>query len=326
MQVRKNAKRLITWLEPYLEDCLARGLSDRTVEGKRYALMLFIQWCAGERITRVTQITEETLEGYRRYLYRYRQRLNGKPLTIATQRKRLTDVKVYLERLRRFRVIPANPAADIDLPRVPRRLPRAILAVPEIEAMMAQTALHGLPGLRDRAVLETYYATGIRRMELARLDIDDVDLNKGLLTINRGKGGKDRRVPIARRACDWIRCYLKDVRPKLAKLESGQTLFLANNGKRLQEQQLTRIASKYVKRAGIKKRGACNLFRHATATLMHEAGADLRHVQEMLGHADISTTQIYTHVTIRKLREVYAQTHPAALSQSYAKEAGGPHG
>ncbi|MET1255322.1 tyrosine-type recombinase/integrase [Aliikangiella maris] len=129
--------------------------------------------------------------------------------------------------------------------------------------------------------------------------------------MNHGKGGHERRVPIAERACQWITVYLEQVRPKLANIESGVTLFLANDGLKYRPQQLTRLASKYVRRAGIKKPGACNLFRHSTATLMHENGADIRYVQEMLGHADISTTQVYTHVTINKLREVYKLCHPA---------------
>lgn len=119
-------------------------------------------------------------------------------------------------------------------------------------------------------------------------------------------------MPIAERACLWIDFYLKEVRPKLATAQSSATLFIDDNGLAFREQQLTRMVSKYVKRAGIKIKGACNLFRHGTGTLMHENGADIRHVQEMLGHADISTTQIYTHVVINKLSEVYLSTHPVA--------------
>lgn len=304
----------------YCEDCLARGQSDRTVEGKRSALSAFAAWCGAEGLRRASQLTEEALEGYRRYLHAYRQPYTRQPLDIATQRNRLTAVKVFLRWLKRWKVIAADPGEGFELPRVPRRLPRCVLTVPEVEAMMAQTALYGLKGLRDRAVLETYYATGIRRMELARLDVEDVDLHQGIVIVNRGKGGKDRRVPIALRACDWIRRYLKDARPVLAKVGSGRALFLANDGERFGEQRLTRIASHYVKRAGIKKRGACNLFRHTTATLMHENGADILHVKEMLGHADVSTTQVYIRVAIGKLREVYAQTHPAAFRHQRPQE------
>src|SRR5690606_22183258 len=138
----------------------------------------------------------------------------------------------------------------IDLPRVPRRLPKAVLTEAEIEAMMRQAILHGRKGVRDRAVLEVYYATGLRRMELANLNLGDFDALDEMLTIRRGKGQKDRRVPIAVRACEWLQLYLKDIRPDLSRLESGKALFLADDGLRFREQQLTRLASKYVKRAG----------------------------------------------------------------------------
>jgi integrase/recombinase XerD len=302
----------IALIPGYLEDCLARGQSDRTVEGKRSSLLAFARWCSARNLHCPYQVTEEHLEEYQGYLHAYRQPLNSKPLDSATQRKRLTDVKLLFRRLKRQRKLLVDPGLDFELPRVPRRLPQGILTVEEIERILDQALLHGLGGIRDRAVLETYYATGIRRMELARLDIEHVDLQAGLVTIIQGKNRKDRRVPIAARACEWIARYKRDVRPIYAQVGSGQTLFLDDCGRRFREQQLTRIVSKYVKRAGVMKRGACNLFRHSTATLMHENGADILDIQEMLGHTDISTTQIYTHVTIRKLREVYAQTHPAA--------------
>ena len=167
-------------------------------------------------------------------------------------------------------------------------------------------------GIRDRAVLETYFATGIRRMELAGINTIDVDMISGLVTVLRGKGAKDRRVPIANRACAWIERYLEKSRPILAGEFSDDALFLDDKGLRFRGHQLSYKVSTYVKAAGIRHQGACKLFRHSTATLMHEKGADLRYIQEMLGHTDISTTQIYTHVTINRLREVYARTHPAA--------------
>lgn len=302
---------LIQCLDFYLEDCLARGESQRTVDGKASNVGLFLRWCLSQNIRLPEAVNLQTFESYRRYLHQYRQPFNGRPLDIATIRNRLTAVKVLFKRLFYHEIIGINPAERLELPKVPRRLPSGFLSVEEIERVLQQTLLHGMTGIRDRAVMETYYATGVRRMELARLKMQDIDFTEGLLTIYRGKGNKDRRVPIAKRACDWIQVYLNEVRPKLATIQSGATLFLDNEGLMYREQQLTYLASKYVKRAGIDKKGACNLFRHSTATLMHENGADIRHVQEMLGHADISTTQVYTHVTINKLREVYGETHPA---------------
>ncbi|MCB1662671.1 MAG: tyrosine-type recombinase/integrase [Pseudomonadales bacterium] len=296
----------------YLEDCLVKGLSPRTVEGKCSALKAFARWALSEDLRRLQDIGLEEIEAYQAYLFRYRQPYNHKPLFKATIRNRLTAVKVMFHRLHRRGVIKENGLALMELPKVPRQLPRGYLDLSEIESALNQSLLHNYKGLRDRAILAVYYATGIRRMELANLAINDVNLKAGILTVNAGKGEKDRRVPVAQSACVWIRLYLLHVRPRLQQLYSGTALFIDDHGRQFREHQLTRIVSKYVRRAGISKPGACNLFRHSTATLMHENGADIRHVQEMLGHADISTTQVYTHVTINKLREVYNKTHPAA--------------
>ena len=146
------------------------------------------------------------------------------------------------------------------------------------------------------------------------LDIDDINLSEGLLRVNHGKGGNERIVPISVRACEWVALYLTKVRPHFAKISSGSTLFLANNGKRYKAGKLSEMVGRYVRLSGMKRGGACHLFRHATATIMLDNGAELRHVQEMLGHADISTTQIYTHVSRTKLNEVYNKSHPSALS------------
>lgn len=297
----------------YLEDCVARGQSLRTLETKKSSLRLFIRWCEQRGITRASRVKVKHLEQYRIHLYRYRQPLNHRPLDIATQRNRLTTVKVFFRRLKKHRFISSDPGIDFDLPRVARRLPKGILNLAEIESIFNSIPCQTSTGVRDRAVMETYFATGIRRMELANLNIVDVDLISGLVTILRGKGGKDRRVPVANSACNWIERYLQLTRPTLACDHSGTALFLDNAGLRFRGHQLSQMASAYIKRSGVRQQGACNLFRHSTATLMHENGADLRYIQEMLGHADISTTQIYTHVTINRLREVYARTHPAAF-------------
>lgn len=299
-------------LHAYLEDCLARRQSSQTVDEKRSMVGMFVKWCLSQSITNVAQIDRELLNRYLHYLHKYRKPIKQEPLNVSTIRNRLTAVKIFLERLYFFEIIHINLARWIELPVTPKRLPKGFLTVVEIERILSQTTLFGSKGIRDRAVMETYYATGVRRMELACLNTSDIDFEKAILTVNHGKGGHERRVPIADRACQWITVYLEQVRPKLANIESGVTLFLANDGLKYRPQQLTRLASKYVRRAGIKKPGACNLFRHSTATLMHENGADIRYVQEMLGHADISTTQVYTHVSINKLRQIYKMTHPAS--------------
>lgn len=296
-----------------LEDAAALGLSPRTVEGKGFSLKAFSKWCVTEGIVSLSEVDLSALEQYRRYLFKLRQK-NGNPLELASIRNRLTAVKMCFKRLHYHGFIDINPAALFELPRVPRQLPKGFLKEAQVEKVLAHTLLYGKLGIRDRAILEVYYATGMRRMELANLELSDIDMLDGVVTIYKGKGRKDRRIPIAKRARQWVQVYLKHIRPDLTGFESGNVLFLSNKRRKYKEHQLTRMAAKYVQRSGVSKTGACNLFRHSTATLMHENGADLRHVQEMLGHADISTTQVYTHVTITKLKEIYRQTHPAAQS------------
>ena len=190
-----------------------------------------------------------------------------------------------------------------------------VLSSEEIERIFAvPMQRNDLVGIRDRSILELFYASAIRRSELVRLNIEHIDLHDRILTVLEGKGLRDRRIPVARRACRWVRRYLEEVRPQFLSIDSGDALFISDKGLPLNPDQVGQRVGKYVRRAGIDKPGACHLFRHAAATLMLDAGADIRHVQEMLGHADISTTQIYTHVAIKQLAKVYNRTHPAAMT------------
>lgn len=302
---------LDTWLDRHLTDGLARGLSPRTMTGRKSNLNVFIRWCADRSLFEPQELTRPVLERYRRHLYYYRG-LGGKPLSVATQRNRLTAVKLFCRYLAREGVIPINPAAEFELPRLHKRLPRAILTVAEVEAVCRQCLLHGYMGIRDRAVVEVFYSTGIRRAELANLDLYDVDIDQGTLMVREGKGKKDRLLPLGERAGRWINRYVTDVRPGLVVGNpDDQALFLDDRGKRFRPHQLSDKVRDYLAAAGISKPGACHLFRHTMATLMLENGADIRFIQAMLGHADLSTTTIYTQVSIRALKEVYARTHPA---------------
>jgi len=303
-------------LARYLDDCAARGETLRTVEVKGSNLRAFQRWCQEHHLQYCEDVTEEQLERYRRHVSRYVDPRRHKPLDLATQRNRLGAVKVLFHRLHFLRCISSNPAAFYELPPVSHHIPRAVLTEEEIELILEHTLLYGRKGLRDRAILETFYATGIRRMELGRLTLPDVDLSARVLAINAGKGRKDRRVPMARRTCDWIRRYLDELRPEIAQPDSGPVLFLSMKGLPLTPTQLSRLAGKYIRRAGVNKPGACHVWRHSAATLMLENGAGLRQIQELLGHSSIATTQIYTHVTIKQLKAVYRQCHPAAREPS----------
>lgn len=178
--------------------------------------------------------------------------------------------------------------------------------------MFALPDLDTAQGLRDRALLELFYATGIRRAELSAVNGADIDHERGTLHVRRGKGGKARIVPVGERALAWVAKYEHEARPAFVRHAHEPALFLNPAGERLSMNSLSWRIRNYLDRAGVTKPGACHLFRHTMATAMLDNGADIRHVQEMLGHALIGTTQRYTHVSIAKLQAVHAATHPAA--------------
>jgi integrase/recombinase XerD len=229
-------------------------------------------------------------------------------------------LRAFFRYLARENHILSNPASELELPRVHRRLPAHILEPDEIERVMAQTLLHGELGLRDRAMLETLYSTGIRRAELINLKLYDIDLKNGSLLVRQGKGDKDRYVPLGSRAIHWIRRYREEVRPAIVIEPDEGWLFLHEFGEAFSKNRLTDLVKKYLRAAGIDKPGAAHLFRHAMATHMLTNGADIRFIQAILGHAQLTTTEIYTHVTIAKLKEVHTLTHPAERAALAAKE------
>jgi integrase/recombinase XerD len=225
-------------------------------------------------------------------------------------------LRVWFRWLSRERHILHNPASELELPRLEHRLPKHVLTVAEVEAVLAQPDVHDPLGLRDRAIVETLYSTGMRRLELAHLKLYDLDTERGTVMIRQGKGKKDRMIPIGERAAAWIDKYVREARPHLVVEPDDGTVFLSSAGEPFSIDHLSDLVRGYVDAAKIGKRGACHLFRHTMATLMLEGGADIRFIQAMLGHADLSTTQIYTLVSIRKLKEIHTATHPARMERS----------
>lgn len=313
MRRKLNLKELGQCAEFYLEDCQALGESNSTLKSKRVLLTRFIEWAALQGISKLQDLDMQVLERYRRYLNKYRKQ-DGQPLDISTQCARLMAITKFIKVMDYYDLIDGVFAEKFRLPRIPRRLPKNIPTVEDIELVLGQALIMGQLGLRNRAVIEVFYATGIRRIELVNINIRDIDFQRQILTVREGKNKNDRNVPIARRALDWVERYLKEMRPKLARLASGEALFLTEAGHRMKPHKVTDMVTKCVDRSGIDKKGSCHLLRHATATEMLRHGADIREVQEMLGHSDISSTQIYAHVTINDLNRVYYQTHPAAIS------------
>lgn len=288
-----------------------RNYSARTLDMNKWALKTFLQWAQERDLIKPCSITRPHLESFQGWLHRYRQP-NSKPLGVSTQRQRLGAIKRLFAYLTKQGYIPANPAADLDLPRKPhQQLPKG-LSRQELAVVLNVPDVRDLLGIRDRAILETLYATAARRSELVNLDLTDLSQEGGTIHIRKGKGGKSRLVPVARNALHWLDKYLTEARPRLVLDNSEQALFLSGYGERMSAAYLGNWVAKTVKESGIGKTGSCHLFRHSCATHMLENGADIRLIQQFLGHASLDTTSIYTEVAITHLKEVYNRTHPAA--------------
>ena len=304
-------ERMRGLMEEHLQWMQVQNFSADTVTTRRSCIGYFIDWCRERGLEEPAEITRPILQRYQRWLYQYRKH-NGEPLTFRTQNQRLRAVKGWFRWMARQNHLPHNPASELILPRLENRLPKYILSAAEAEQVIRQPNVNTPEGLRDRAILETFYSTGMRRMELANLKLYDIDRDRCTVMIRQGKGKKDRHIPIGERALAWIAKYLSDGRPELLGSVEDGTVFLTRMGQPFVRTQLTALVRRYVGEANIGKMGGCHLFRHTVATLMLENGADIRVIQEMLGHAKISTTELYTRVSINLLRQVYAATHPAA--------------
>lgn len=298
-------------LADYLEWMAITNYSERTIKNHRINLGYVIDWLAERDITAPGEVTLPILERYQRYLFYYRKE-NGDPLSFRSQNIRLSPIRSFFKWLTKNHYILYNPASELELPRMEKRLPRHVLSISEVDQVMNQTDIESDVGIRDRAILESFYSTGIRRKELRDLKITDLDRDRGTLMIRQGKGRKDRVVPIGLRAVSWIDRYLTDIRPDQVVYPDDGTLFLTIHGGAFSLKQLSHIVSKYIEAAKIDKQGGCHLLRHTMATLMLENGADIRYIQHILGHEDLNSTQIYTRISISKLKEVHDRTHPSA--------------
>jgi integrase/recombinase XerD len=302
---------LAAMLERHLEDLRAKNYSEYTIKNRRTHIGFFVEWCLDRGVTEPVEVTRLILEHYQRYLFHYRQK-NGNPLTFRSQLARLVPLKVWFRWMARQRHILNNPASELELPRMEHRLPKTVLTIAETEKVLAQPDVNDPLGLRDRALMETLYSTGMRRLELANLKLYDLDTERGTVTIRQGKGKKDRIIPIGERAAAWVDKYIRESRPKLAVEPDDHTAFLSNAGEPFSLDHLSALVRAHVDAANIGKRGACHMLRHVCATHMLENGADIRYIQQMLGHADLRSTEIYTQVSIRQLQRIHAATHPAA--------------
>jgi integrase/recombinase XerD len=298
-------------MHAHLEALQVKGYSEWTVRNRLVHIGFFIQWAQEHGLREPIEVTRPVLERYQRHLFYYRKK-NGEALSFRSQHSRLVPLRVWFKWMTRQNHILHNPASEIDLPRVGRTLPKNILSVEEVEQVMTQPDVNDAIGLRDRALLEVIYSTGLRRLEIINLKLFDLHCDRGLVMVRQGKGKKDRYVPIGERGLAWLQKYIREARPQIALDPDDLTVFLTAQGEPFSRDHLTWTIRTHIVGAKIGKVGACHLLRHTMATHMHENGADIRFIQQILGHEDIKTTQIYTHVAMRTLQQVYAATHPAA--------------
>lgn len=308
-----DPRSLSALLEAFLEWLQVRNYSPCTITTRRRCICFFLDWAEQRGLHHATEISRPILERFQRHLFHFRKQ-NGDPLTFRSQHNYLTSVRPWFKWMARQNHILYNPAAEIELPRLELRLPRHVLSAKEAEQVLNQADVRTPEGIRDRAIMEVLYSTGMRRLEVAHLNIFDLDAERGVVMVRQGKGRKDRCVPIGERAIAWVQRYLHEVRPSFVVGGlSGSVLFLTDSGRPVEPERLTNWISSYVTTAQTGKTGSCHLFRHTVATLMLENGADIRYIQAMLGHARLDTTQIYTQVSIQQLKAVHEATHPARL-------------
>ena len=302
LELAEQRDDYLGWLE-------ARNIAEMTIDHRRGDLESFFAWAAERGLRKPDEITLAILEAYQRHVADYRKK-NGKPLANRTQRKRLGSVQDYFRYLVRHGILPANPASELILPKKETPLPEQGLTQSQIDNVLNQPDVNDELGIRDRAMLELLYATAIRRSELARLELQDLNRELETLRIRLPKSKRDRIVPVGSAALHWCERYLEEVRPKLEIDQAETALFLTGYGAGFHPNALGYRIAKYLRAAGVDKGGA-HLIRHTCAHHMLEGGADIRFIQKLLGHASLETTAIYTEMSVEALRRVYNASHPA---------------
>ena len=284
-----------------------KNVSPYTVRNYRREIEQFLSFLKEQGIDSWDEVDRHVL---RRYL----AWLQAQGYAKASITRRISELRSFCRYLVREGILEANPVRAISSPRVPKRLPN-YLELEEVEALLAAPDLTSPQGQRDRAILEVLYASGLRVSELVSLNLRNVNLYRGEIRV-WGKGAKERVALLGEPACRALKRYIEDGRPKLLRgNKPTNALFLNRSGGRLSTRSVSNILDKYAKLAGLGRRVTPHIIRHTFATHLLDGGADLRTVQELLGHADLTSTQIYTHVSQARAREVYLKAHPRAEEQ-----------
>ncbi len=282
---------------------IERGLSDNTLDAYGRDLAQLAAHLDKSGVHDVTAVKNSDLLSHLMALSRAQ-------LGLRSQARHLVSMRQLFRFLVKEKVLKADPAADIEMPRPMKDLP-TFLDLDEVEALLSAPDTSTARGLRDRAMIELLYASGLRVSELVGLPAEAADMERGFLLV-KGKGSKERVVPMGEVALKWIGLYLSNARPEFLKGKASSFLFLRRGGEPMTRQGFWKLLKEHARTAGVKKDISPHKLRHSFATHLVERGADLRAVQAMLGHADLSTTEIYTHVNRERLRALYGAHHPRA--------------
>lgn len=280
-----------------------RGLSENTINSYGIDLKLFLEYLRENEIPSFKQVNKEVIVNY------MQSKKNNNKANSSILRS-VSSLRKFFQYLAQEKIIEKDPMLLIDTPKKKQHLPQ-VLTKEEVEKLLRSPNTGQVLGLRDRAMLELMYATGLRISEIINLKLEDLHLTMGTLQ-TLGKGHKERIVPVGDEAIKWVNRYLEEARPKLLKQKRSNYLFLNFHGNNLTRQGVWKNLKAEVRKAGIQKNITPHTLRHSFATHILENGADLRIVQELLGHADISTTQIYTHLSNKQLADIYNRAHPRA--------------
>lgn len=280
---------------------MERGLAKNTQSSYRSDLALFARWLRVQGANLV-QASETQIRDY------FAQRSARPDFSARSQARLLSALRQFYRVLVMEDQRKDDPSVRLESPKMPRRLPKTLTEI-EVEGLIAAPDVNSDLGLRDRAMLELLYASGLRVSELVKLELPRVNIEHGVVQV-LGKGGRERLVPMGEWAMDWLKKYMAQARPQLGKGAASDFLFVTARGKPMTRHNFWHLIRRHAKTAGIHSALSPHTLRHAFATHLLEHGADLRAVQSLLGHADLSTTQIYTHVTKTRLRELHQKHHP----------------
>ena len=318
--MRALHETLRQWVQDFGVDLRRRDYAERTIHSYCGGLLLFVAWVETQDDLKMPgDLTTSALERYQMHLMLrpaiQNRRAQARTMTAGGRNTALAQLRTFFRYLKKAGRLLGNPALELENSRKTRRLPRNILSVPEVARLLAIVPRHSPSGIRDLAVLEVLYSTGVRRAELLGLNLPDLRLSESMLYV-MGKGSKERVVPLGKAATEALQRYLKESRPVLVR-GNHQALFVsASHGGRLSVDEIMPLIKNYAKQARIKKKVGLHLFRHTCATHLLRGGADLRCIQTLLGHSELSTTAIYTRVDLTDLKKTLKRCHPREKDDS----------